>query len=105
MDVEACNALDDDCDGVVDEGCGSFGDGTCAAPWLVTPGGGTYTNTMNGWGTLTAPCGDPWNSGGVERVYSWTPATTGTATVTVTGDYWPSTAYVSTGGLRGVGRV
>ncbi len=89
--AEACNNMDDDCDGAVDEGCGN---GTCGLPYVAAPAGGRFTGNMNGAGTHSATCGASSNSRGVERIWRWTPSRSGTATVRLTGDFWPATLYV-----------
>ncbi|MDB4931731.1 MAG: hypothetical protein JWM10_4215, partial [Myxococcaceae bacterium] len=88
---EACNGVDDDCDGATDEGCGT---GSCASPFVAAPAGGNYAGNMNGSGTQQATCGSSYNSGGVERIWRWTPARSGSATIRLTGDFWPATLYV-----------
>ncbi len=52
---------------------------------------------MNGQGMQSATCGSSYNSGGVERIWSWTPSRSGTANIRLTGDFWPATLYVRQG--------
>ncbi|MBP6830939.1 MAG: hypothetical protein KA978_09145 [Deltaproteobacteria bacterium] len=92
--TETCNGVDDDCDGVTDEGCGV---GSCASPFIAPPDGGRFTGNMNGRGTQSATCGSSYNSGGVERIWSWIPLRSGTANIRLTGDFWPATLYVRQG--------
>jgi len=86
--------MDDDCDGVTDEGCGV---GSCASPFIAPPEGGRFMGNMNGRGMQSATCGSSYNSGGVERIWSWTPSRSGTANIRLTGDFWPATLYVRQG--------
>ncbi len=58
-------------------------DGTCAAPFVIPADGGVSTGTTNGSGTLSS-CSQSQLSG--EKVYRWTPTTSGTATLETCGD-------------------
>jgi hypothetical protein len=85
------------CEVVLDgplEVTGTFvrGDGTCASPYEMPRGeGGTYAAAMSGAGAIAGSCG---GTGGVERVHAWEAPITGTATVTLTGDFTPASLYV-----------
>jgi hypothetical protein len=54
--------------------------GTCAAPNVIPPAGGTFVGRTAGAGTQAGTCAAGTAAAG-EAVYSWTPATTGTATI------------------------
>ena len=59
--------------------------------------GGRFQGTMNGSSTVSATCGGSYNSGGVDRIFRWTPTRSGTATARLSGDFWPATLYVRSG--------
>jgi hypothetical protein len=97
--VEVCgNACDDDCDGLVNEGCACSGD-TCACPLTVASSGGTYsgstTTMVNDYGAFcrTAP--------GPDVVYTWTPTSSGTVQIDTIGSGFDTVLQVYTGGCAG----
>jgi hypothetical protein len=51
----------------------------CASPTVISAGGGVFTGTTSGPSTLAGTCATSGNS--PERVFQWTPATSGTATL------------------------
>jgi hypothetical protein len=56
------------------------GGGACASPTLIPAGGGTFTGSTTGASTLAGQCSDV-TSRSPERVFQWTPARSGVATV------------------------
>jgi len=72
-------------------------DGTCANPIQVPSNGGTQHVGMAGNSTDSASCG---GSGG-DKVHHWVAPRSGTATVTMVPDFWPSTLYVRQGSCHG----
>ena len=61
----------------------SSGCSPCAAIAVIPPQGGTFVGATSGAGTLAGRCGA--SGPAPERVYAWTPATSGIATVTTCG--------------------
>src|SRR3989442_1343380 len=59
------------------------GGGGCASPMVIPASGGTFSGATSGTSALVGSCG----SSGIspERVYQWTPAVTGTATIQTCG--------------------
>ena len=72
-------------------------DGTCASPVQVPSNGGTLRLGMNGNSTNSGSCG---GTGG-DKVHRWVAPRSGTATVTMVPDFWPSTLYVRSGSCTG----
>lgn len=72
-------------------------DGTCAAPVQVPSAGGTLHLGMNGTSTDSASCGGT----RADKVHHWVAPRSGTATVTMVPDFWPSTLYVRSGTCKG----
>jgi hypothetical protein len=72
------------------------GSGTCGSPFFVPAGGGTFTGTTSGSSSQTGTCGTTGNA--PERVYQWTPATSGPATIQTcgSGTNYDSVLYVRT---------
>src|SRR5207249_2218255 len=59
------------------------GSGACSSPIAIPAGGGTFTGTTSGSGTLAGSCGS--TGGAPERVYQWTPNVSGMATIQTCG--------------------
>ena len=57
--------------------------GSCASPTVIAAQGGTFTGTTSGVSPLAGTCGSTATS--PERVYQWTPAVSGTATIQTCG--------------------
>ena len=75
MTSEACNGVDDDCDGTIDEGCGS---GTCAAPIILDSTPQSYAvTTATGASNATGVC--VYN--GSNKIFAFTSPITGSVTV------------------------
>jgi hypothetical protein len=97
--VEVCgNSCDDDCDGLVNEGCACSGD-TCACPLTVAGSGGTYTGSTSGMAAdYAATCT---SAGGPDVVYTWTPTSSGTVQIDTIGSGFDTVLHVYTGGCTG----
>ncbi len=87
-EVEQCNAVDDNCNGIINEGVP--GCGTCAMPHPIPAGGINGTYQMSGTSTTSGSCG----GNGVDRYHTFVPSSSGTASLSVVTDYWPSVVYV-----------
>src|SRR5437773_167817 len=59
------------------------GGGACSSPTAIPAPGGTFSGTTSGTSALAGSCGSSENS--PERVYQWTPAVSGTATIQTCG--------------------
>src|SRR5213078_967870 len=59
------------------------GGGACSSPTLIPAPGGTFSGTTSGTSALAGSCGSSGSS--PERVYQWTPAVSGTATIQTCG--------------------
>src|SRR5206468_11168720 len=59
------------------------GGGACSSPTLIPAPGGTFSGTTSGTSALAGSCGNSGTS--PERVYRWTPAASGTATIQTCG--------------------
>src|SRR5438876_2933328 len=59
------------------------GGGACSSPTLIPAPGGTFSGTTSGTSALAGSCGNSGTS--PERVYQWTPAVSGTATIQTCG--------------------
>src|SRR5439155_1219748 len=57
--------------------------GDCSSPTVVPAQGGTFSGTTSGASALAGSCGNSGTS--PERVYQWTPAVSGTATIQTCG--------------------
>ena len=57
--------------------------GSCASPTVIASQGGTFTGTTSGTSLLTSTCGSTGTS--PEKVFQWTPAVSGTATIQTCG--------------------
>src|SRR5204863_98667 len=57
--------------------------GDCSSPTVVPAQGGTFSGTTSGASALAGSCGSSGTS--PERVYQWTPAVSGTATIQTCG--------------------
>lgn len=65
--------------------------GTCASPLTVAAGGGTYSGTTSGSSAQTGGCG---GGSAPEKVYKWTPAKSGVATVSTCGSGYDTLVYM-----------
>ena len=94
-DGNACTTNDRCTGGTCVGGDRAPGCSACAAVAQLPPGGGTFAGTTTGTSSLTGTC-DP---GGTspERVFAWTPATSGTATFETCGN---GTAFDTTLSVR-----
>src|SRR5213076_11411 len=59
------------------------GGGACSSPTLIPAPGGTFSGTTSGTSALVGSCGSSGTA--PERVYLWTPAVSGTATIQTCG--------------------
>src|SRR5207245_6877825 len=59
------------------------GGGGCASPMVIPASGGTFSGATSGTSALVGSCGSSGTS--PERVYQWTPAVSGTATIQTCG--------------------
>src|SRR5207249_2721505 len=59
------------------------GGGACSSPTAIPAPGGTFSGTTSGTSALAGSCGSSGDS--PERVYQWTPAVSGTATIQTCG--------------------
>src|SRR5204862_2873425 len=57
--------------------------GACASPTPIPAAGGTFSGTTSGTSTLEGSCGS--SGASPERVFQWTPAVSGTATIQTCG--------------------
>src|SRR2546430_1614497 len=57
--------------------------GDCSSPTVIPAQGGTFSGTTSGASSLAGSCGSSGSS--PERVYQWTPAVSGTATIQTCG--------------------
>src|SRR5205823_2583039 len=57
--------------------------GDCSSPTVIPAPGGTFSGTTSGTSSLAGSCGNSGTS--PERVYRWTPAVSGTATIQTCG--------------------
>src|SRR5437016_2226913 len=71
-----------------------LGAGTCISPIVIPAAGGTFTGSTSGTGTLAGSCGISGTS--PEKVFQWTPTTSGTATIQTcgSGTNYDSVLYV-----------
>ena len=71
------------CQGAGDTSATTTTTGGCTSPIIISAQGGTFTGTTSGTSLLTGSCG----SSGVspERVFQWTPAVSGTASIQTCG--------------------
>lgn len=68
-------------------------DGTCSVPVQIPANGGTVRLGVNGTSTNSGSCG----GSGADKVHRWVAPRSGTATVTMSADFWPATLYVRSG--------
>ncbi|MFZ5439331.1 MAG: choice-of-anchor D domain-containing protein [Myxococcota bacterium] len=71
--------------------------GTCSTPVEFPANGGTLQLGLNGNSTNSASCG---GTGG-DKVHRWVAPRSGSTTVTLVPDFWPSTLYVRAGSCTG----
>jgi hypothetical protein len=74
----------------------------CGSPTVVPPAGGVFTGTTSGTSTLTGTCAA--TSPAPEKVFQWTPATSGTATIqtcSTSGTNFDTVLYMRTGTCQG----
>jgi len=94
-DGNACTTADACSGGVCLGGPPAGGCTPCQAAMVLPQGGGTFTGTVTGTSTLAGGCGDSGTS--PERVYRWTPASSGQVTIQTCN---PATTYDSVVYLR-----
>jgi cysteine-rich repeat protein len=63
----------------------------CSATTVIPPGGGTFMGMTSGSSTLTGSCG---GGSAPERAYEWTPAVSGTWTLSLCGSAYDTVLYV-----------
>ena len=99
--TETCgNGCDDNCTGGIDEGCGCTGGETCSCTLTVAGTGGTYSGTTTGRvNDYTASCAA--GAGSPDVVYSFTPACSGSWTISLVGSSYDTALHVRTGGCPG----
>ncbi len=92
---DACNA------GTCIGGPPADGCSPCQGAATIPAGGGTFTGVTSGASTLSGGCGT--DGGAAERVYRWTPATTGQVVISTCSDatFYDTRVYVLTGGCPG----
>src|SRR5438552_1779264 len=77
------------------------GGGGCGSPMVIPASGGTFSGATSGTSALVGSCG----SSGIspERVYQWTPAVTGTATIQTcgAGTTFDTVLYMRSGACAG----
>ncbi len=72
--------------------------GTCSSPFELPSAGGSFSSAFNGNNQGdTGSCG----GAGADRVHHWVPSNSVTATITLTGDFWPAALYVRSGSCQG----
>jgi hypothetical protein len=73
----------------------------CDAAAAIPPGGGTFTGATSGAGTLAGLCGN--TAAAPERVYRWTPSSSGTATIQTcgSGTSYDTVVYLRSGTCTG----
>ena len=71
--------------------------GDCSNPTVIPAQGGTFSGTTSGSSLLAGSCGSSGDS--PERVFQWTPAVSGTATIQTCGDgtHFDTVLYLSGG--------
>lgn len=100
-DGNACTATDVCSGGVCVGGAPGPGCAGCQAVATIPPSGGTFVGTTSGTSTLAGSCGSSRTS--PERVYAWTPTTSGAATIQTcgSGTNYDSVVYVRRGACTG----
>jgi hypothetical protein len=86
--AETCNGIDDDCDMMVDEGCG--GCGSCPGTTTVVAPGGRFSPTL-GPHALSGSCG---GAGGSETYFTFTLGTPSDVFITTHGSGIDTVLYV-----------
>src|SRR5262249_31466062 len=66
----------------------------CSFPVVIPPEGGTFTGTTSGTSTYVGTCS---SSAGPERVFQWTPTTSGPAIIDTCGSAFDTVLYVREG--------
>jgi lysyl oxidase len=95
-DGNSCTASDVCMDGTCIGGVAAAGCSACQAAAVIPPQGGTFVGETSGAGSQAGSCSD--SGVAPERVYQWTPAVSGSATIGTCGD---ATAYDSVVYVRG----
>jgi hypothetical protein len=72
-------------------------EGSCTNPFSMPSSGGTKRFAMNGTNANSGSCGGQ----GADRVTHWVAPKSGTATVSMSGDFWPAVLYVRSGSCGG----
>jgi hypothetical protein len=74
------------------------GSGTCGSPILVPASGGTFNSTTSGNSGQSGSCG---GGSAPEKVYSWTPSASGSATLSTCGSSLDTLLYMRSGSCNG----
>ena len=100
-DGNSCTTNDVCVAGMCIGGDRASGCNACSAVATIPPSGGTFMGTTGGSSTLSGSCGSTQTSG--ERVYRWTPSTSGTATIGTCGlsTRYDTVVYMRSGSCTG----
>jgi Lysyl oxidase len=100
-DANACTGVDVCMAGACVGGAPAAGCTPCQAAAVIPAQGGTFLGVTSGTGALSGSCGTSGPS--PERVYAWTPVTSGTATISTCGSatLYDSVIYLRSGACGG----